>query len=79
MQPADLEHALTASRAFLPGALGAVLLVHSETGEWHVSAASYANTTDKEATLAELRELLADAPVAAAEWQKSVLAEAGGQ
>lgn len=74
--PAHLENALAATKAFLQGAHGAVILVHSETGEWHVSAASFANTTDKAATLAEMRTLLGGAPIAASEWQKSVIAEA---
>ena len=76
LAPANLENALAAIKAFLQGAHGAVLLVHSATGEWHVSAASFAQTTDKAATLAEMRTLLGGAPVAASEWQKSVIAEA---
>lgn len=79
MQSHALEHALVASKAFLPGALGAVLLVHTEAGEWHVSAASFTETTSKEATLAEMRVLLEGAPVAAREWQRSVVAEVGAQ
>lgn len=75
-KPTDLEHALAASKAFLPDAQGAVLLVHTATGEWHVSAASYALTTDRDATLAEMRALVSGAPVAAGEWQRSILAEA---
>ena len=75
LAPANLENALAATKAFLADAHGAVLLVHSATGEWHVSAASFAQTTDKAATLAEMRTLLGGAPVAAAEWQKSVIAE----
>ena len=73
---ANLEHALAAAKAFLPDTSGAVLLVHSATGEWHVSAASFTQTTDRAATLAEMRTLLEGAPVAASEGRKSVAAEA---
>ena len=68
----DLELALAACKAFLPDAEGAVLLVHTATGEWHVSAASYRQTTNREATLEEMRTLVGGAPVAASEWQRSI-------
>lgn len=76
LTPVNLEHALAATKPFLPNTCGAVLLVHTATGEWHVSAASFAQTTDKAATVAEMRTLLEGAPVAAQEWRKSIAAEA---
>lgn len=72
----DLGSALLAARPFLPEARGAVLLVHKGDGAWEVSAASYMNTRDKEATADEMRELVSSTPVAAKVWAQQVAEEA---
>lgn len=72
----DLGSALLAARPFLPDSRGAVLLVHKGDGGWEVSAASYANTRDKDATAEEMRELVSCAPIAAKVWSQQIDAEA---